>query len=144
MINNKTILQSNKQVTQWYLIDAKKYILGKMSTKISNLLTGKNKIDYNPNTINNIYIIVINSKEIQITGKKREQKIYTRHSGQPGGLKQEKFNELQQRQPNKIIQQAVKGMLPKNKIGKKMLTRLKIYATETHPYLDKNNHFINL
>jgi len=141
---NQTILKPKPQITQWYIVDAKQHILGKMSTKIANLLNGKQNTHYLPHLMNDIYIIVINSKDIKLTGKKKEQKIYRRHSGQPGGLKSETLNELQKRKPNKIIQQAVKGMLPKNKLGKKMLTRLKIYPNNVHPYTENNKYFIHL
>lgn len=119
---------------KWYIIDANNKNLGRLSSKVAYLLQGKNNTTYTPHIKNNTHIIIINSKLIQITGNKKIQKIYRRHSGKPGGLKMEAFDKLQQRMPNKILERAIKGMLPKNSIGKKLFTQIKIYANDEHPH----------
>nr|QCI08420.1 ribosomal protein L13 [Ptilothamnion sphaericum] len=132
--HNKTHTEKKAQHAKWYIIDAKDKTLGRLSSKIAYILKGKNSTIYTPNHNQLINIIIINSKFIHITGKKKEQIIYKRHSGRPGGLKQEKFNVLQNRLPNRIVEKAIKGMLPKNTLGKKLFTQLKIYSTDTHPH----------
>nr|ARW69906.1 ribosomal protein L13 [Polysiphonia teges] len=146
MINmniNKTIIEKTSTNIKWYLFDAKKYKLGRLSTKIAYMLRNKNNANYLPYQETKINIIVINSKEIQITGKKSEQKIYKRHSGRPGGMKVEIFNKLQQRLPNRIIEVAIKGMLPKNSLGRKLFKKIKIYPNNIHPYESKKLIEIN-
>ena len=132
--NNKTYINTKRLTTKWYLIDAKNQTLGRLCSKIAYILQGKNSTIYLPSQIQSIKIIIINSQLITISGKKREQKIYKRHSGQPGGLKQEKFNALLLRLPNRILEKAIKGMLPKNTLGRKLITHLKIYPSHEHPY----------
>nr|QCI08025.1 ribosomal protein L13 [Plumaria plumosa] len=133
--NNKTHTVKENYPSKWYIIDAQNKTLGRISSKIAYVLKGKNCINYTPNQQSNIYIIVINSKLIHVTGKKREQIIYKRHSGRPGGLKQENFNSLQARIPNRIIEKAIKGMLPKNKLGRQLFKKLKVYEQNNHPHL---------
>ena len=133
---NKT-LRSNKNTVptpKWYLIDAKDKNLGRISTTIANILRGKNKTNYTPDQINNSYVIVINAKSIKVSGNKKDYKLYYKHSGRPGGLKTESFEKLQKRIPNRIIEKAVKGMLPKNTLGRQLFTHLKIYNESVHPY----------
>nr|YP_010986332.1 ribosomal protein L13 [Pachymeniopsis lanceolata]WOL37250.1 ribosomal protein L13 [Pachymeniopsis lanceolata] len=133
---NKTYIptkQSNTN-TQWYLIDAKNQTLGRLSANIAKILRGKNETTYTPYLENNTYVIIKNAKLIQVTGKKRHQKIYRRHSGRPGGLKSETFFELQKRIPNRIIEKSVKGMLPKGPLGRKLFTRLRVYSGDRHPH----------
>jgi len=137
-INNK----QNKQ--EWYLIDAKEQNLGRLSSKIAFLLKGKNKNTYTPYMNSKIHVIIINSKLIEITGKKRNQKLYKRHSGQPGGLKIETFDKLQKRMPNKIIEKSIKGMLPKNILGRQLFRQLKIYSDSKHPHSPQQPVTLNL
>lgn len=122
---------------RWHLIDAKDQILGRISTKISRLLSGKNKVEYVPYLDTGDHVVVINAKEVAVTGKKERQKIYYRHSGYPGGLRAETLRELRERRPEEIIRRAVKGMLPKNKLAKSMLKRLYIFAGGEHSFKDK-------
>nr|QCI05350.1 ribosomal protein L13 [Compsothamnion thuyoides] len=131
---NKTYISNNKQKKEWYLINAKNKTLGRLSTEIAILLKGKNFIQYTPYQIPSTYIIVINSSYINVTGKKKQSIVYKKHSGRPGGLKEEKFMSLQKRLPNKIIEHSIKGMLPKNKLGRKLFTHLKIYSQDYHPH----------
>lgn len=145
MINtNKTYtIKQNEQPT-WYIIDANDQILGRLSSTIAKLLKGKNNISYRPDTTNNIYVIVINATAVNISGRKKEQKLYKRHSGRPGGMKIETFHELQMRKPIKIVEKSIRGMLPKNKLGKKMFTQLKVYPHNNHPYAAQKPNIITL
>lgn len=131
---NKTIITERAKEDKWYIFNAKNYKLGRLSTKIAYVLRNKNNPYYLPHKEEKVHIIVINSKHIQITGKKSEQKIYKRHSGRPGGMKSETFNKLQQRLPNRIIELAIKGMLPKNTLGRRIFKNVKIYSNDIHPY----------
>nr|YP_009393779.1 ribosomal protein L13 [Caloglossa beccarii]ARW62341.1 ribosomal protein L13 [Caloglossa beccarii] len=132
---NKTYFKSSiTNQNQWYLINAANQNLGRFSSKIAYMLRGKNSTEYAPHIKNNIYIIIINSKLIKVTGNKRKQKTYKRHSGKPGGLKTETFDNLQKRLPNKILEKSIKGMLPKNSLGRQIFTQIKIYADNKHPH----------
>ena len=119
---------------RWHLIDVKDQVLGRVSTKIALLLSGKDKVEYVPHLDLGDHVVVINAAEVAVTGKKEKQKIYYRHSGYPGGLRSETLGELRERRPEEIIRRAVKGMLPKNKLQKPMLKRLHIFAGEEHPF----------
>lgn len=133
---NKTFIKkrpSNLEL-KWYIIDAREKNLGRLSSQIAYVLKDKNNIEYCPFQESNIKIIIINSRHISTTGKKNKQKTYIRHSGRPGGLKQEIFSKLQQRIPNRIIEHAIKGMLPKNSLGRKLFKKLKIYSDNQHPH----------
>ncbi|NJL63341.1 MAG: 50S ribosomal protein L13 [Methylacidiphilales bacterium] len=118
----------------WYVIDAADQRLGRLATEIAMILRGKRKPEYTPHLDTGDFVIVVNAEKITVTGKKRSQKLYRRHSGRPGGMKTETFAKLQDRLPERIIEQAVKGMLPKNSLGKQLFTKLKVYAGETHPH----------
>lgn len=131
---NKTQAPSLNTNPNWYIIDAKNQTLGRISTHISNILRGKNKPSYTPYLDTGDYVIVINSSQVYVSGNKTNQKLYRRHSGQPGGLKVETFEQLQTRLPNRIIEKAVKGMLPKGPLGRKLFTKLKVYAGPLHPH----------
>ena len=131
---NDTYIPSKKVNKRWYLIDASNQTLGRLSTKIASILRGKNNIDYTPFLNTQSYVIIINAQDVQVTGQKKYKKLYKRHSGQPGGLKIETFEQLNQRIPSKIIEKAVKGMLPKGPLGRKLFTQLKVYAHDNHPH----------
>lgn len=141
---NKTITKETDQTNDWYIIDASKYRLGRLSTQIAYLLKNKHSANYLPYQEGKAKIIVINSQHIQITGKKRKQKVYKKHSGKPGGLREETFEKLNQRIPNRIIEHAVKGMLPKNSLGRKIFKNLKIYSNSEHPYKSENLIELNI
>lgn len=129
---------------KWYLIDAKDKCLGRITTKISNLLRGKNKILFTPYQNIGDYIIIINADQVKVTGKKFTQKIYFRHSGRPGGKSIETFQSLQNRLPKRIFERAIKGMLPKNRLGRKLLTQVRIYQGPNHPHFAQNPKIIEL
>lgn len=128
------VLSSKDIKRQWHLIDAEGKILGRLATEIAKYLMGKQKPNFVPYLDNGDFVVVTNASKIKVTGKKAEQKVYTRHSGYPGGLKQENFNKLVNRRPTVIIEHAVSGMLPKNRLGREMIKKLKVFAGEDHPY----------
>tara|TARA_B100000953_G_scaffold250013_1_gene212589 strand:- start:469 stop:906 length:438 start_codon:yes stop_codon:yes gene_type:complete len=139
--------QSFKQTDldqSWILIDAKDKTLGRLAAKIAPRLRGKHKPEYTPNTDLGDYIIVINANSINVTGQKLKQKKYYRHSGYPGGLKSKTLDKLLEISPEKAIISAVKGMLPKNKLGRKMLKKLKVYQEADHPHQAQNPHKIDI
>jgi large subunit ribosomal protein L13 len=137
---NQAITQATKAgdiKRAWHLIDVQGMTLGRVSTQIAQLLMGKGKPYFVRNLDVGDYVVIINAKEIKVTGKKAEQKKYYRHSGYPGGFRTETYRELQERKPEEIIHKAVKGMLPANKVGDHMLKRLFVFAETTHTYQDK-------
>nr|YP_010951595.1 50S ribosomal protein L13 [Laurencia catarinensis]WMP12534.1 50S ribosomal protein L13 [Laurencia catarinensis] len=131
---NKTFTKGITVNLTWYLVDAKEKNLGRLSSRIAQILMGKDIKEYAPFQESNKQIIIINSKYINVTGKKDKQKIYKRHSGKPGGLKAETFNKLKTRIPNRIIEHSIRGMLPKNNLGRKLFKKLKIYSENQHPH----------
>lgn len=122
---------------QWHLIDAKNKILGRLSTEVANILTGKNKVSYQTNIDHGDYVVIINAKDVALSGKKETQKNYYHHSGYPGGLKSQTASQIRSKRPETLIRHAIVGMLPKNKIGKAMVKKLFVFATEEHPYANK-------
>jgi large subunit ribosomal protein L13 len=118
----------------WHLVDAEGKILGRLSTEIAGMLSGKTKQEYVPYLDLGDYVVVVNASKVKVTGKKEKTKEYVRHSGYPGGIKVETFEKLIQRRPEKIIEHAVKGMLPKNRLGAKMIKKLKVFPGSEHPY----------
>lgn len=132
---NKTFLPPVDTIERkWYVVDAADQRLGRLASEIANVLRGKNKATFTPHLDTGDFVIVINAEKVDVTGKKREQKLYRRHSGRPGGMKTETFQKLQVRLPERIIEQAVKGMLPKNSLGRQLFTKLKVYAGAEHPH----------
>lgn len=118
----------------WYLLDATNQVLGRLATRIAQLLMGKHKPIFSRHLDTGDYVVVINASKISVTGDKLKQKSYYRHSGYPGGLKVRNLEELLQSQPQKVIEHAVKGMLPRNRLGTKMIKKLRVYAGEEHPH----------
>ena len=132
---NKTYLPPQDSIERnWYVVDATDQRLGRLASEVAKILRGKNKPTFSPSMDTGDFVIVVNAEKIDVTGKKREQKMYRRHSGRPGGMKIESFTKLQARLPERIIEQAVKGMLPKNTLGRKLFTKLKVYAGSEHPH----------
>nr|B8HMT1.1 RecName: Full=Large ribosomal subunit protein uL13; AltName: Full=50S ribosomal protein L13 [Cyanothece sp. PCC 7425] len=132
---NKTYLPSTTSLEpKWYVVDATEQHLGRLATQIAMILRGKTKPIYTPSMDTGDFVIVVNAEKVAVTGKKRTQKIYRRHSGRPGGMKTETFAKLQSRLPERIIEHAVKGMLPKNTLGRNLFTKLKVYAGPDHPH----------
>ncbi|MGB7375366.1 MAG: 50S ribosomal protein L13 [Rivularia sp. (in: cyanobacteria)] len=132
---NKTYLPNPQTVKQdWYVVDAADQRLGRLATEIAMILRGKNKPEYTPHMDAGDFVVVVNAEKVVVTGKKSSQKLYRRHSGRPGGMKTETFEHLQGRIPERIIEKAVKGMLPKNNLGRQLFRKLKVYAGPEHPH----------
>lgn len=131
---NKTYVNKSHHKNQWFFIDAQNKTLGRISTQIASNLKNKYSMYYTPHKICKSYIIVINAEKIRVSGQKKYQKVYKKHSGRPGGLREETFIQLQNRLPERIIEKAVKGMLPKNVLGRKLFTSLKVYSGPNHPH----------
>ncbi|MQG17640.1 MAG: 50S ribosomal protein L13 [SAR202 cluster bacterium] len=125
---------SDKQQETWELVDAEGQILGRLARDIAVKLQGKDLPTYTPSSINGSFVVVTNVEKINVTGNKYEDKMYYRHSGYVGNLKSFTYKEMSETNPERILRLAVKGMLPNNKLGRKMLTRLKIYSGDTHPH----------
>ena len=123
---------------KWYVIDAEDKTLGKIASEVASILRGKKKPIYTPHVDTGDYVIVINAEKVRVTGKKEEQKIYKSHSGYPGGLKETTLRELRAKKPEEIIRHAVKGMMPKGKLGRQMFKKLKVYAGPEHPHTAQN------
>ncbi|HEY9850143.1 MAG TPA: 50S ribosomal protein L13 [Leptolyngbyaceae cyanobacterium] len=132
---NKTYLPPQDTLEhQWYVVDAADQRLGRLASEIAMVLRGKNKPCYTPHMDTGDFVIVVNADKVKVTGKKRTQKVYRRHSGRPGGMKTETFAQLQARLPERIIENAVRGMLPKNSLGRTLFTKLKVYKGPDHPH----------
>lgn len=122
----------------WLIVDAKDQRLGRLATRIADNLRGKTKTVYTPHIDTGDFVIVINASRIAVTGRKMDNKIYYRHTGYPGGLKQRTLAEMMDKKPEEVIRLAVKGMLPKNRLGRAQLRKLKIYAGSEHPHAAQN------
>ncbi len=120
---------------RWIVVDASGHTLGRLATQIANALRGKRKPEYTPHIDTGDFVIVINAEKVSVTGNKRNDKRYYRHSGYPGGLRSRTFQEMLDRRPEEIIRLAVKGMLPRNRLARKQLTKLKVYAGPEHPHI---------
>ena len=118
----------------WYVVDAEGQTLGRLATQIADTLRGKRKPEYTPHIDTGDFVVVVNAEKISVTGQKLDPKMYYRHSGYPGGLKQRPLREQLERRPTEVIRKAVKGMLPKNKLANQQITKLKIYAGPEHPH----------
>ena len=118
----------------WYIVDAEDAVLGRLSSQIASILRGKHKPQFTPNLDAGDFVVVINAEKVRVTGAKDQQKMYYRHSGYPGGLRSMTFQEMIDRHPERVIQIAVRGMLPKNALGKRMLKKLRVYTGPEHPH----------
>lgn len=142
---NKTPLPvADKIEKKWYVVDAAGQRLGRLATEIATVLRGKNKAIYTPHMDTGDFVIVINADKVVVTGNKPQQKLYRRHSGRPGGMKTETFAQLQKRIPERIIEKAVKGMLPKNTLGRQLFTKLKVYKGSEHPHQAQQPEVLNI
>ena len=118
----------------WHLVDAEDKVLGRLAVKIASILSGKNKAQYSPNADLGDFVVVVNAEKVRVTGNKFSQKNYYHHTGYPGGLKTKSFEKMQEDSPEKIIEKAVKGMLPKNKLANQIIKKLKVYSGSAHPH----------
>ena len=131
----KTYSAKKGEITrEWYVVDAEGQILGRLATQIADRLRGKGKPSYTPHVDTGDFVVVVNAEKIAVTGKKLEQKRYYRHSGYPGGLRSRTLNDMLERRPEEVLRLAVKGMLPRNRLGRAQLRKLKIYAGPDHPH----------
>ena len=119
---------------EWYVVDAKGQTLGRLASKIAPILKGKHKPTYTPHLDCGDYVVVVNADKVRVTGRKLDQKFYHRHSGYPGGLTSISLRHQLERNPERVLQAAVRGMLPKNRLGRRMIKKLKIYAGDGHPH----------
>ena len=132
---NKTSVPSIDSIDrQWYLVDAENQTLGRLATEVASVLRGKNKASYTPPLDTGDFVVVINADKVRVSGSKPQQKLYRRHSGRPGGMKVETFAHLQERLPERIVEKAIKGMLPHNVLGRQMFRKLKVYKGAEHPH----------
>lgn len=129
---------------KWVLVDAQGEVLGRLASQVAGILRGKNKPVYTPHLDTGDEVIIINAREVLVTGKKREQKIYYHHSGYPGGLKSVNFSTLFEKKPERVLTKAVKGMLPHNKLGRAMLKKLRVYAGAEHPHQAQNPQILKM
>ena len=131
----KTFTAKNETVQRdWYVVDAEGKTLGRLATQIADTLRGKGKPTYTPHVDTGDFVVVVNAEKIAVTGSKLDTKIYYRHTGYPGGIKQRTLREQLERRPTEVIRKAVKGMLPKNKLASAQLNKLKVYAGPNHPH----------
>ena len=130
--------KTNEVMQNWFIVDAEGKILGRLASQISRVLTGKHKPEYTPHIDCGDFVVVINAAKIKVTGKKAEYSKYEFYSGYPSGLKTVTFKRMLERKPTEILRLAVKRMMPKSKMGRKMLTKLKIYAADEHPHSAQN------
>jgi large subunit ribosomal protein L13 len=119
---------------EWYLVDADGQTLGRLATRLADLLRGKGKPQFTPHVDTGDFVVVVNAEKVAVTGNKLDSKIYYRHSGYPGGLRERTLREQLARRPEEVLRKAVKGMLPRNRLGRQQLTKLKIYAGPDHPH----------
>ncbi len=127
-------IKSDEAIKKWYLIDAKDQVLGRLATQVAMIIRGKNKPTFTPNTDTGDFVIIINADKIKLTGKREELKEYFHHSGYPGGLKKKSYHEVMSTKPEFVVEKAVRGMLPKNRLGNKLIKKLKVYSGTDHPH----------
>jgi large subunit ribosomal protein L13 len=131
----KTFVTKNEDVQrEWFVVDATGRTLGRLATEVARMLRGKHKPIYSPSIDTGDYVIVVNAEKVHVTGRKLDQKMYYRHSGYPGGLKEITLRNLLQKHPTRVVEHAVRGMLPKNRLGRRMFKKLKVYAGPNHPH----------
>ncbi|QOV19710.1 50S ribosomal protein L13 [Blautia liquoris] len=131
---NTFMANPDKIEKKWYVVDAAGCTLGRLASEVAKVLRGKNKPEYTPHVDTGDYVVVINADKINVTGKKLDQKIYYQHSGYVGGMKETTLRDMMEKKPEKVIENAVKGMLPKGPLGRQMITKLHIYAGAEHPH----------
>ena len=131
----KTVSVRQQDVAHdWYVIDASGQTLGRLASEIAKRLRGKHKSNYTPHVDNGDYIVVVNAEKVFVSGRKETNKVYYRHSGYPGGIKSASVKEIRETKPTELLERAVKGMLPRNPLGRSVFRKLKVYAGDTHPH----------
>lgn len=129
---------------KWYVVDAENKTLGRLASEVASILRGKKKPIYTPHVDTGDYVIIINAEKIDVTGKKREEKLYRHHTGFPGGLKEITFEKLIARKPEEVLRHAIKGMLPKGKLGRQMYTKLKVYSGPDHKHASQKPEVLDI
>ena len=129
-----TMAKANEVDRKWYVIDAEDKVLGRLATEVANILRGKNKPIYTPHVDTGDFVIVINAEKVKMTGNKWDDKIHASHTGYPGGRREVVYKEIREKHPERVIEYAVKGMLPKSRLGRSMFGKLKVYAGPDHPH----------
>lgn len=137
-------LKTAEAKQDWYIVDAKDQVLGRLATKIARLLSGKDKPTYTPHVVGGDVVVVINASKIRVTGQKLTDKIYYHYTGYPGGIKDINLRDQLEKNPSTVIEHAVEGMLPKNKLQAKMMQNLKVYSGSEHPHAPQNPKLIKL
>lgn len=127
-------IKSDEAIKKWYIVDAKDQVLGRLAAKVASIIRGKTKPTFTPNTDTGDFVIVINADKIKLTGKREELKEYFHYSGYPGGLKKKSYQEIMSKKPEFVVEKAVKGMLPKNRLGNQLIKKLKVYSGNEHPH----------
>jgi len=142
---NKTYTTKPADITRkWYIVDAQGKTLGRLATRVATILKGKHKPEYSPHMDVGDFVVIVNADKIHVTGRKMDQKIYYRHSGYPGGLSKITLRNQLVRYPTRAVELAVRGMLPRNRLGRKMLTKLKVYASPEHPHAAQKPEMLEL
>ena len=139
-----TSIRAEEITRDWYLVDADNQTLGRLASRVAQILRGKNKRYFTPHMDMGDFVVIINAEKVKVTGNKEADKTYFRHSGYPGGITEVNLKSVRQKHPEKIITNAVKGMLPHNRLGRRLLKHLKIYATEVHPHTAQQPQAITL
>ncbi len=141
----KTIFAKKTDIEQkWHLIDAEGLVLGRLATRVAMILRGKNKPIYTPHTDTGDFVVIVNAEKVRLTGNKLENKAYYHHTGYPGGIKKEMAKDIMKKNPERIIMSAVRGMLPKNTLGRQQLSKLKVYGGTDHPHQGQNPEVLNI
>ena len=128
----------------WYVVDARNEVLGRLASKVAHVLRGKHKPTFAPHIDAGDFVIVINADKIRVTGRKAQQKRYTRYSGYPGGLKTTVYEDMMKKHPERVLEHAIKGMLPKTRLGRQMIKKLKVYAGDVHPHVAQSPEKLEL
>jgi len=137
-------IKSTEAEKKWFLIDATDQVLGRLASKVARIIRGKNKAIFTPNADTGDFVVVINAEKVKVTGKRQTLKTYTHHTGYPGGLKTKSLQELMATKPEFVIHNAVQGMLPKTRLGKQLIKKLKVYSGSQHPHAAQKPEAINL
>lgn len=137
-------IKSSDADKKWFLVDAQDKVLGRLATKVARIIRGKNKAIFTPNSDTGDFVVVINAEKVKFTGKRQTLKTYSHHSGYPGGLKTQSVQEMMSKKPEFVVQNAVQGMLPKTRLGKQLIKKLKVYAGNVHPHEAQKPETINL
>ena len=141
----KTLSVKKKEIDKkWYLVDASDKTLGRLSSKVAQILRGKNKVNFTPNLDMGDFVIIINADKIKVSGKKEDAKTYFKHSGYPGGAKEISYKDMKNNKPEMVLMNSVKGMLPHNRLGSKIIKHLKVYSGSDHPHTSQNPEKLEL